>query len=133
MINKCILMGRLTKDPELRHTNNSTPVCNFSIAVDNGYGENKTTDFINCVAWNKTAEFVEKHFTKGRMIALVGRISTRTWEGQDGKKNYVTEVTVSEVSFCDSKPEGQNGDTDNQVDDGGFVPLEDVDADDCPF
>lgn len=103
MINKTILMGRLTKAPELRHTNNGTAVTTFNIAVDNGYGENKTTDFINCVAWNKTAEFVEKHFTKGQMIALVGRVSTRTWEGQDGKKNYVTEVTVSEVSFCGSK------------------------------
>ena len=103
MINKVILMGRLTKNPELRHTNNGTAVTSFNIAVDNGYGENKTTDFINCVAWNKTAEFVEKHFVKGQMIALVGRVSTRTWEGQDGKKNYVTEVTVSEVSFCGSK------------------------------
>ena len=103
MLNKVILMGRLTKAPELRHTNNGTAVTSFNIAVDNGYGENKTTDFINCVAWNKTAEFVEKHFVKGQMIALVGRVSTRTWEGQDGKKNYVTEVTVSEVSFCGSK------------------------------
>jgi single-strand DNA-binding protein len=131
-INKVILTGRLTRDPEMRHTNNSTPVCNFSIAVDNGYGENKTTDFINCVAWNKTAEFVEKHFTKGRMIALVGRLSTRTWEGQDGKKNYVTEVTVSEVSFCDSKPEGQGATESTQASDDEFVTLADAD-DDLPF
>ena len=133
MINKCVLMGRLTRDPELRHTNNSTPVCNFSIAVDNGYGENKTTDFINCVAWKKTAEFVEKYFAKGRMIALVGRISTRTWEGQDGKKNYATEVTVGEVSFCDSKPEGQSSTEGTQTseDDDGFIVM--PDTDDCPF
>lgn len=132
-INKVILVGRLSKDPELRHTNNSTPVCNFSIAVDNGYGENKTTDFINCVAWNKTAEIVEKYFTKGRMIALVGRISTRTWEGTDGKKNYVTEVTVSEVSFCDSKPDGQgNAESIQASASDDFVSLDDV-PDDLPF
>ena len=103
MINKAILMGRLTRDPELRHTGNGTPVCSFSIAIDNGYGDNRSTDFINCVAWNKTAEFVEKYFTKGRMIIVIGRIQTRTWEGQDGKKNYVTEVVASEVSFGESK------------------------------
>ncbi|MDO4744083.1 MAG: single-stranded DNA-binding protein [Clostridia bacterium] len=103
MINKAILMGRLTRNPELRHTGSGTPVCSFSIAIDNGYGDNRSTDFINCVAWNKTAEFVEKYFTKGRMIIVVGRIQTRTWEGQDGKKNYVTEVVANEVSFGESK------------------------------
>ncbi len=87
MINKVILMGRLTKDPELRRTGNQTPVCTFSIAVDNGYGENKHTDFINCVTWNRTAEFVSKYFTKGKMIIVIGRISARSWEGQDGKRN----------------------------------------------
>ena len=103
MINKAILMGRLPRDPELRHTGSGTPVCSFSIAIDNGYGDNRSTDFINCVAWNKTAEFVEKYFTKGRMIIVIGRIQTRTWEGQDGKKNYATEVVASEVSFGESK------------------------------
>ncbi len=103
MINKVILMGRLTRDPELRHTGNGTAVCSFTVAIDNGYGDNRSTDFINCVAWNKSAEFVEKYFTKGRMIIVVGRIQTRTWEGQDGKKNYVTEVVASEVSFGESK------------------------------
>lgn len=103
MINKAILMGRLTRDPELRHTGSGTPVCSFTIAIDNGYGDNRSTDFINCVAWNKTAEFVEKYFTKGRMIIVIGRIQTRTWEGQDGRKNYVTEVVASEVSFGESK------------------------------
>jgi len=103
MINKAILMGRLTRDPELRHTGNGTAVCSFTIAVDNGYGDNRSTDFINCVAWNKTAEFVEKYFSKGRLIIVVGRIQTRTWEGQDGKKNYVTEVVANEVAFGESK------------------------------
>ncbi len=109
MINKAILMGRLTRDPELRHTGSGTPVCSFSIAIDNGYGDNRSTDFINCVAWNKTAEFVEKYFTKGRMIIVIGRIQTRTWEGNDGKKNYVTEVVASEVSFGESKKSAEEG------------------------
>lgn len=107
MLNKAILMGRLTKDPELRTTNSGTPVCRFSLAVDNGYGENHQTDFINCVAWNKTAEFVSRNFTKGKMMIAVGRISTRTWEGQDGKKHYATEVIVHEVEFGEKKTEAE--------------------------
>lgn len=103
MLNKVILMGRLTKDPEIRHTDSGKAVATFTVAVDNGHGDNKKTDFINCVAWEKTAEFIKNWFGKGRMIALVGRISTRTYEGQDGRKNYVTEVVVNEVTFADSK------------------------------
>ena len=141
MINKAILMGRLTRDPELRHTNSGTPVCSFSIAINNGYGENAQTDYVNCVAWNKTAEFVSKYFAKGRMIIVIGRISSRSWEGSDGKKNYVTEVVANEVAFGESKRDG--GDYSSQgasapesipsmpMDDGGFSPL-DTD-DDLPF
>lgn len=109
MINKAILMGRLTRDPELRHTGTGTPVCSFSIAIDNGYGDNRQTDFINCVAWNKTAEFVSNYFSKGKMIIVIGRISTRSWEGQDGKKNYTTEVIANEVSFGESKRSQDGG------------------------
>ncbi len=116
MINKAILMGRLTRDPELRHTGTGTPVCSFTIAIDNGYGENRQTDFINCVAWNKTAEFVSNYFQKGKMIIVIGRIQTRTWEGQDGKKNYATEVIASEVSFGESK-RSQDGSSN-----GGYAP-----------
>lgn len=107
MINKAILMGRLTRDPELRHTGSGTPVCSFSIAINSGSGENQTTDFVNCVAWNKTGEFVNKYFTKGRVIIVVGKIRTRTWDGQDGKKNYATEVVVNEVSFGETKKNGE--------------------------
>ena len=103
MINKVILMGRMTKDPELRHTGAGTPVVSFSIAVNNGYGEGQTTDFISCVAWNKTAEFVAKYFQKGSMIIVIGRIGTRSWDGADGKKHYATEVVANEVSFGESK------------------------------
>lgn len=151
MINKVILMGRLTRDPELRHTNSGASVCSFSVAVDNGYGENRQTDFINCVAWNKTAEFVSNYFGKGKMIIVIGRISTRTWEGQDGKKNYATEVVASEVSFGESKRSQDGGSNDfapkqdapkasapaapafpDNVSEDTFTPLLDTD-DDLPF
>lgn len=129
MINKAILMGRLTKDPELRHTGTGKPVCNFSIAINNGYGENAQTDFINCVAWNKTAEFVSNYFTKGRMIIVIGRISTRSWDGQDGNKCYATEVVASEVSFGESKNNSSAAGDSSSED---FVPLDGNDED-LPF
>lgn len=134
MINKVILMGRLTRDPELRHTGDGKPICNFSIAISNGYGEEQKTDFINCVAWNKSAEFVEKYFTKGRMIIVIGRIQTRTWEGQDGKKNYVTEVVASEVSFGEKKRESEENVNDGKEieESDGFVALDGT-PDDLPF
>lgn len=134
MINKVILMGRLTKDPELRYTNNKTPVCSFTIAVNNGYGEKQQTDFINCVAWNKTAEFVTKYFTKGKMIVIAdGRISTRSWETQDGKRAYATEVVAKEVSFGETKSSQQTATQQPmQDDDDDFTPLDEED-DDLPF
>lgn len=137
MINKVILMGRLTKDPELRYTNNKTPVCSFTIAVNNGYGEKQQTDFINCVAWNKTAEFVTKYFTKGKMIIVIGRITTRSWETQDGKRAYATEVVANEVNFGESKTSPQLNTPQTaaqppmQDDDDDFTPLDE--DDDLPF
>ena len=127
MINKAILMGRLTRDPELRHTDSGKAVCNFTVAIQNGYGDEKSTDFINCVAWNKTAEFVDKYFAKGRMIIVVGRIQTRSWEGQNGKKNYTTEVVASEVSFGETKKSVEGGSAEAEE----FVDL--GMADDLPF
>ncbi len=103
MINKVILMGRITKDLELRTTGSGKSVCSFTLAVDDGYGENRKTDFINCVAWDKKAEFLKNWFGKGRMCIVIGKIGTRTWEGQDGKKNYQTEVVAHEISFGESK------------------------------
>lgn len=134
MINKVILMGRLTKDPELRYTNNKTPVCSFTIAVNNGYGEKQQTDFINCLAWNKTAEFVTKYFAKGKMIIIAdGRISTRSWETQDGKRTYATEVIANEVSFGETKSSQQTvTQPPMQDDDDDFTPLDEED-DDLPF
>lgn len=104
-MNKVMLIGRLTADPEVKTTSNSTQVCKFSIAVDRRFKDangNKQTDFISCVAWKQTAEFIGKYFHKGNRMALVGNIQTRTYE-KDGQKVYVTEVIVDEVEFCDSK------------------------------
>lgn len=139
MINKVILMGRLTRDPEMRHTNSGTPVTSFSVAINNGYGEKQQTDFVNCVAWNKTAEFVTKNFTKGKMIIIAdGRISTRSWETQDGKRAYATEVVANEVNFGESKTSPQLNTPQTaaqppmQDDDDDFTPLDEED-DDLPF
>ena len=133
MINKVILMGRLTRDPELRHTGKGTPVTTFSIAIDNGYGDNKRTDFVNCLAWNKTAEFVTNYFAKGKMIVIAdGRISTRSWETQDGKRAYATEVVAKEVSFGETKSSQQTAtQPPMQDDDDDFTPLDE--DDDLPF
>ena len=132
MINKAILMGRLTRDPELRRTDSGKAVCNFTVAINNGYGEEQKADFVSCVAWNKTAEFVDKYFTKGRMIIVVGRIQTRTWEDRDGKKNYVTEVVASEVAFGESKKDAGGGSAGyTPADDDGFTPIDS--RDDLPF
>lgn len=132
MINKVILMGRLTREPELRHLETDKSVCGFTIAIDNGYGDNKRTDFVNCVAWNKTAEFVTKYFTKGKMIIVIGRIATRSWETQDGHKRYVTEVIANEVNFGETKAARQTGTQQSMQDDNGFIPLDEND-DDLPF
>lgn len=105
-MNKVILMGRLTKEPEIRYTpSNGTAVCQFTVAVDRRFKSEgqPQADFINCVAWRTTAEFVSKYFTKGSRIAIVGQIQTRTWDDNDGKRHYVTEVIADEVEFCESK------------------------------
>ena len=109
MLNKIILMGRLTRDPELRRTQSGTPVASFSIAVDRDYktqsGE-KETDFIDIVAWRSTAEFVTKYFTKGRMAVVEGRLQIRDWTDRDGGKRRSAEVVADSVYFGDSKRSG---------------------------
>ena len=103
-MNKVILIGNLTKDPELTTTNNGIEVCKFTVAVQRKF-KNKDgeyeADFINCVAWRKTAEFVNQYFSKGKKIACVGSIQTRTYEAQDGGTRYVTEVVADEVEKLD--------------------------------
>lgn len=107
MLNKAIIMGRLTRDPELKYTQSNTPVASFTVAVDRSFkSENgeKKADFINCVAWRSTAEFVSKYFAKGRMIAVAGSIQTRQYVDNNNNNRTVTEIVANEVSFCGDKP-----------------------------
>lgn len=112
MLNRIILMGRLTHDPELRRTQSDTPVCSFSLAVDRDYkrdGE-KETDFIDIVAWRSTADFVSKYFTKGRMAVVEGRLQIRDWTDKEGGKRRNAEVIADNVYFGDSKPKDSGSD-----------------------
>lgn len=104
-LNKVILIGRLTANPELKTTQSGVAVTSFTIAVDRPATKDgkKETDFINIVAWRKTAEFVSKYFSKGSAIIVCGSIQTRSWKDADGKTRYATEVVASEVSFAESK------------------------------
>ncbi len=104
-MNKVILLGRLTKDPEVRYTQNNTIFATFSVAVRKRFKteDGADADFINVITWNKTAEFVSMYFKKGMQIALVGRLQTRSYEANDGSKRYVTEVVAEEVEFAESK------------------------------
>ncbi len=111
MFNRCTIIGRFVRDPELRHTQSGLPVCSFTIACDRDYknanGE-KDTDFIDIVAWRNTAEFVSKYFTKGRMAVVDGRLQLRDWTDRDGNKRRNAEILASSVNFGDSKPQQQN-------------------------
>ena len=123
-MNKVILMGRLTRDPEVRYTtNNNTLVCSFSLAVNRRFRQEgqPDADFINIVAWNKTAEFCGKYFTKGQQVGICGHIQTRNYDDKDGKKVYVTEVVAEEVYFADSKKEGTEP---NVTTSAGFMQVE---------
>lgn len=111
MLNHIVLMGRLTRDPELRRTGSGIPVASFSLAVDRDFGSNretgeKETDFIDIVAWRSTAEFVSKYFTKGRMAVVSGRLQIRSWQDKDGNKRRSAEVVADNVYFGDSKRDG---------------------------
>ena len=106
--NKAILGGRLTADPELKQTPQGVPVTSFSIAV-NRKGKDAGTDFINCVAWRQTADFINRFFKKGSSICLTGSIQVRNWNDQQGNKRQTTEVIVDEAFFVDSKTEGAQG------------------------
>ena len=111
-MNKVILMGRLTRDPEVRYTQtNNTVVASFSLAVNRRFvrqGEERQADFINIVAWSKLGEFCSNYFKKGQQVGIIGRIQTRTWDDDQGQKHYVTEVVAEEAYFADSKRDGEN-------------------------
>lgn len=117
MLNIITIMGRLTRDPEMRTTQNGTPVANFTLAVDRDYtpqGQDKQTDFIDCVAWNKTGEFAQKYFSKGQMVVVSGSLQSRKWEDREGNKRISWEINVRNVWFGESKKDRE------EREDGGY-------------
>ena len=116
-MNKIMLIGRLTKDPELRYTQSGSAVASFTLAVNrrfaNQSGE-READFINCVAWQKSAEFVANYFKKGQQMALEGRLQVRSYDGNDGQRRWVTEVIAAQIEFVGSKNENGSGRQDYQ-------------------
>lgn len=145
-MNNTVLIGRLTKDVDLKFTGNGAAVGNFTLAVDRGFknanGE-KETDFINCVIWKKSAEALANYTKKGSMISVRGRIQTRSYENNEGKKVYVTEVVVEEFTFLDSKKDSQSNQTSKKENKypefGNSNPFDkssqpiDISDDDLPF
>lgn len=138
MLNRIVLMGRLTRDPELRRTQSGVAVVSFAIAVDRDYaaqGAEKETDFIDIVAWRGTAEFVEKYFSKGRMIVVAGRLQIRNWEDKEGNKRRSAEVVADSVYFGEGKRDSDGGKSKGEPTydpTGGFSQLEGNDED-LPF
>ena len=142
-MNKVILMGRLTRDPEVRYTQtNNTVVASFSLAVNRRFvrqGEERQADFINIVAWSKLGEFCSKYFKKGQQVAIIGRIQTRTWDDDQGQKHYVTEVVAEEAYFADSKRDGEASSSSFENTFGSSMPgavggdFEVSSSDDLPF
>ncbi|MCF7924029.1 MAG: single-stranded DNA-binding protein [Candidatus Izimaplasma sp.] len=140
MFNKVVLIGRLTKDPELRYTNNNIPVCSFTLAVNRPFASSnsdKTADFFNCVAWRKQAENISRYVSKGSMVAIDGRLQTRDYMDEKiNARRYITEIVCDSVTFLDTK--SQRNDNNNpsyddkqedDVDTGNFNDVED----DLPF
>lgn len=125
-MNNVSLIGRLTKDPEFKTTQSGLSVCRFTVAVDRPYSKDQT-DFINCVAWKKTAEFISSYFSKGQRIALTGSIQTGSYTDKDGKTVYTTDINVGNVEFCESKK--KNNDSNNNSVETGDMPFDD----DLPF
>ena len=126
-MNKVILKGRLTANPELRKTPSDISVCNFSIAVNRRFDKEKV-DFINCEAWRQTAEFIKRYFNKGKEIAVIGELHIDKWN-KDGETRYLTKVVVDEVEFCGSKNETKNDDEQPKEN----SPFQMLDDDDLPF
>lgn len=130
MLNHITIMGRLTKEPEVRYTQSQTPVASFTVAVDRDYqsgGAEKQTDFINCVAWKHTAEFVQKYFHKGSMAVVDGRLQMRSYDDKGGNKRTVAEVVADSIYFGESKKANPN------VDASGFSDLTEEESGEFPF
>ncbi len=145
MLNKVILMGRLTKEPELRHTQSDIPVASFTLAVDRGYSrrddaQQQSVDFINIVTWRGTAEFVSKWFSKGQLVAVSGRIQCRTYNDREGNNHTAVEVVADEVFFAEGKRKNDSAATmPSENNSAGFAPniseFGDIIGNDeeCPF
>ncbi len=129
-LNKCVFMGRLTKDPELRRTQSGVAVTSFSIAVERDFKKDgeKDTDFIDCVAWRHTAEFISKYFKKGRMAVVEGKMQIRDWTNKDGEGRRNAEIQVDNIYFGDSKKE-----TTGNYNSPQFAELDEGDEDTLPF
>ena len=131
-MNKAILMGRLTRDPEVRYSQNNLTIANFTLAVDRRFvrqGEERQTDFIPVVTFGKTAEFCEKYYRKGQQVLIMGRIQPRTWDDNEGKRHYITEIVCEEAYFADSKR--QDGGA--RPDDFGYIPQMQPEGADSPY
>ncbi|MFQ9519183.1 MAG: single-stranded DNA-binding protein [Acutalibacteraceae bacterium] len=130
MINNVVIMGRLTKDPELKTTQSGLSVVSFTVAVERKFQKSgeRQADFLNVVAWRQTAEFVEKYFTKGSMIAVQGSIQTRKYEDKNGNKRTAVEIVADNVSFCGFKTESGKPNLNVSNDD-----FEEIGNDDLPF
>lgn len=125
-LNHISLMGRLTRDPELRYTNSGTAVASFSIAVDRDFSKDRETDFINIVAWKKTGEFVSRYFSKGDLIVISGRLQMRDWTDREGGKRTSAEVIAESVYFGGSrkdKPEEDEQPVYTELEDDGELPF----------
>lgn len=141
MMNRVVLVGRLTKDPELKYTQSGVPVANFTLAVNrpfsNQQGE-KEADFINCIVWRKPAENVANFLKKGSLAGVDGRVQTRHYEGQDGKRVFVTEIVAESVQFLEPKNQGSQQPPKQQTKQNGFKQQDtygniDISDDDLPF
>ena len=144
MLNKIVIMGRLTRDPELRYTASNTPVASFSLAVDRDFkpkeGGEKETDFIDCVAWRQTGEFASKYFQKGSMAAVSGRLQLRDWTDKEGNKRRSAEVVADNIYFCGKKENSSVGeqvrsesDIRSALSEGGFTENPEAGDGDLPF
>lgn len=141
MLNRITIMGRLTRDPELRHTQSGTAVASFSLAVERDFKDKatreKTTDFIDVVAWRNTAEFVSRYFSKGRMAVVEGRLQVRAYTDKEGNNRRISEVVADNVYFADSKrddrPEGNAPESSFPPVNSGFDDSIDEDGDTLPF
>jgi single-strand DNA-binding protein len=134
-MNKAILIGRLTRDPEMRTTPQQVAVATFNLAVDRKFKDkdgNRGVDFLGCVAWRGQAEFIGKYIKKGHKISIVGSIQTRTYDDKDGKKVYVTEIVIDEIESMEKREQTNNDEVVTRTE-GGFLTMDDDDDTSLPF